>query len=821
MKVKKQLVALLLALLIVATMFAGCKQEVGTESSAPVETATATPEPVRSTTPLVVGFDPFSEKFSPFFADTAMDQDVINVTFTSLLTTDRTGGIVYNAIAGETIPYNGVDYTYTGIADLSVNYDETANETVYKWTLRDDVKFSDGEIMNADDVIFSYYVFADPTYTGSVTIYSIPIVGLQNYRTQTSDEVYVKFNTMFDEIYAAGADHEWSSADAWTQDQQTAFWTIVTAEWKADIQAIVDYVMANYLGYAADYFPDFTEEQITSTPGLDVAFGMAMWGYGTEAEGTLTAASGATFDLAGGVYPTIEDYYTEANAAYAGDPAAYDAVEPADGTTVMDIARGIFISTEGPKDPSMGAGIPSIEGIKKLSDTEVEITVAGFDATAVYSMGIPVAPLHYYGDETKYDYENNQFGFDFSDLSGIQGKTQTPMGAGPYTFVKYENKVVYFEGNDNYYKGAPLTYYMQFKETAEADKVSGVGTGTIDISNPSFSNDAVEEIKGYNTNKETTGDVIETNTVDNLGYGYIGMNAATVNVGGVSDSEASKNLRRAFATMLAAYRALTVDSYYGERATVINYPISSTSWAAPQPADEGYRVAFSTAADGSDIYTSDMTSDQQLEAALKAAIDYFKAAGYTFDDASGKFTAAPDGAKLEYELIIPADGAGDHPSFMLVTEVSKALATIGINLIINDPTDSNVLWDKLDAGQQELWCAAWQATIDPDMYQIYYSNNVVGNPGSSESNHYHITDANLDQLMLDARTSDDQAYRKATYKACLDIIIDWAVEVPVYQRQNCILFSAERINLDTVTPDITTFWYWWNDIESIEMTAVS
>ena len=30
------------------------------------------------------------------------------------------------------------------------------------------------------------------------------------------------------------------------------------------------------------------------------------------------------------------------------------------------------------------------------------------------------------------------------------------------------------------------------------------------------------------------------------------------------------------------------------------------------------------------------------------------------------------------------------------------------------------------------------ATIDPDMYQIYYSGNIVGLPGSSESNHYHI-----------------------------------------------------------------------------------
>ena len=71
--------------------------------------------------------------------------------------------------------------------------------------------------------------------------------------------------------------------------------------------------------------------------------------------------------------------------------------------------------------------------------------------------------------------------------------------------------------------------------------------------------------------------------------------------------------------------------------------------------------------------------------------------------------------------------------------------------------------------------------------------------------------------MMDARSSDDQAFRKATYKACLDIIIDWAVEIPIYQRQNCYVFSAERVNMKTVTPDITTFWKWRQDIELMEM----
>ena len=268
--------------------------------------------------------------------------------------------------------------------------------------------------------------------------------------------------------------------------------------------------------------------------------------------------------------------------------------------------------------------------------------------------------------------------------------------------------------------------------------------------------------------------------------------------------------------MLAVYRDVAFDSYYGDAASVINYPISNTSWAAPQPSDEGYKVAFSVDAEGNDIYTSEMTQDDKYAAALEAAKGFLIAAGYTFDEASGKFTAAPEGAKLSYEVTIGASGTGDHPTFAVLTDAQAALATIGIDLKINDLSDTSILWDMLDAGEQELWCAAWQSTIDPDMYQVYYSGNIVG-LGGSDSNHYHVASEELDKLILDARKSDDQSYRKAIYKQALDFIVDAAVEIPCYQRQNCQIFSTQRIDTTTITPDITTFWGWRAEIEKLEM----
>ena len=62
---------------------------------------------------LVVAYDYFSEKFSPFFATTSYDQDAAGMTQVGLLASDREGNVLLNAKDGEVVPYNGTDYTYS------------------------------------------------------------------------------------------------------------------------------------------------------------------------------------------------------------------------------------------------------------------------------------------------------------------------------------------------------------------------------------------------------------------------------------------------------------------------------------------------------------------------------------------------------------------------------------------------------------------------------------------------------------------------------------------------------------------------------------
>ncbi len=832
----KKILALLLVVVMVAALFVGCNPaenptdkpddttpatgEKPTDSQENPPESTEEPQPANDT-PLVVAYSPFSQKFSPFYADTAYDQDVAGMVGLGLMTTDRMGGIIYNAIEGETVNYNGTDYTYTGAADLSVEYNKDADLTVYTAKIREDLKFWDGEPVTAKDILFTYYTLLDPAYVGSSSLSSYDIVGLQNWRTQTSDEVYQKYADMADAIYAAGRE-AYEANDNYSEDLFNAYWETMDESWKTGCEAIVNYVANNYGDDA--YMPYFNEnytwEQVSANEGLKMAFGMSLWGFGQfDEEGKFTNGINS-WDLET-EFPTIDDYYDATFAAYEGDPVAFYGAEfsdgKVDGTSVLDRANANFISTYGPQDPDMGGkGITSISGIKMLDDYTVEVTVKGYSAPAVYNiLGITITPMHYYGDPAKWDPDNGMYGFEFGNLDQVKSLTEVPRGAGPYIFESYKDKVVTFTANPNYYKGEPKIKTILFKETASAEVATAVSTADADAGEMTGSRTRFEEVAAINSNGEITGDVITTSKVDNLGYGYIGMNADTVNIGGEPASAESKALRKALATVLAVYRDVAYDSYYGEAASVIQYPISNTSWAAPQASDPGYKIAFSVDAEGNDIYTADMTADQKYEAAKAAALTWFEAAGYTVED--GKVTAAPEGGKTEFTVIIPADGQGDHPSYQVLTMARDTLESIGITLIINDPADSNELWNALDAGTQELWCAAWGSTIDPDMYQVYHGNNIIGKPNSTESNHYHIDDPELNELIMEARTSDDQSFRKATYKQCLDIIVDWAVEIPAYQRQNCIIFSTERINIDTLTPDITTFWGWMNDIEKLEM----
>ena len=757
MKNTKQVIALASAAALSVSVLAGCG---GAASSAVTSEAasTATAEASTSTGSdgtLVLSDTGFEGKFNPFFAASSADQHVIDLTFGALLGADRKGEMILNGIEGETREYNGTDYTYRGPADCVVT--ENADGTVdYDITMRDDITFSDGTPMTIDDVIFSLYVYLDPTYDGSATIYSTPIVGLEEYRNSMS--------TLSKLIAEAGEDN--TDYTNFTEEQQKAFWDAVNDGGVKFAQEIVDYMMDN--------------------GATDVTSAAAGWGFQLD--------DGAT----------AKDFFLAIGENYDWSFSAMEAESAGSALSDLIPADVYAYATTG---VSVGDAVNNVAGIVKTGDYSMTLTTSELSTTMIYQLQMPVAPLSYYGDKSLYDYDNNSFGFVKGDLSGVRAKTGAPMGSGMYTFNKYSDGVVYLDANPTYFDGAPKIAHVNMKETQEADKVTGVQAGTIDIADPSYSLEVADQIADINGAEGNDGPVITTRLKDFRGYGYIALSAKNVNVGGDPASEASKDLRKAIMTVIAAYRDEGIDSYYGDTATVINYPISNTSWAAPSVTDDGYQIAYSTDVDGNEIYTSDMKSEDKYAAALQAALGYFEAAGYTVEN--GQITAAPAGAKMEYQVNIGADGNGDHPSFQTLTNAAAALKTIGFTLTVNDMANASDLFASYQSGAAEGWVAAWQSTNDPDMYQLYHSKG--------STNYYAINDADLDELIMAARQTTDQEARKAMYKEAMEIILDWGVELPVYQRSEATIFSTERVNIDTIAKDQTPYWTYKSELNNLEL----
>lgn len=765
MKNTKQVLALAMAVAMAAGLLAGCGSS-ASSSAESVASSEATSEAAATDTgssdgTLVLADTGFEGKFSPFFAASSADQHVIDLTNIALLGADRKGEMILKGIEGETREYNGTDYTYYGPADCEVT--ENADGTVtYAINMRDDLVFSDGTPITIDDVIFNLYVYMDPTYDGSATLYSMPIAGLDDYRNSMT--------TLSKLIAEAGEDNTDNSL--FTAEQQKAFWDAVNEGGAAFAQEIVDYCVS--AGYAAD--------------SNDVATAASAWGF----DGLAADATAKDFFLA------IAENYDWNFASMEAETA---------GSALSDLipADVYAYSTTG---VATGADVDTVSGIVKTGDYSMTITTTELSNSMIYQLQLPIASLDYYGDRSLYDYDNHSYGFKKGDLSKVRSVTSAPMGAGVYTFNKYSDGVIYLDANPNYYEGEALIKHVNMKETQEADKITGVQAGTIDISDPSYSLEAANQIATINGgDSDLDGSVITTRLKDFRGYGYIALSAENVKVGNDPASEESKDLRKAIMTVIAAYRDEGINSYYGDTATIINYPMSNTSWAAPSVTDDGYKIAYSTDVDGNEIYTSDMSGDTKYAAALQAALGYFEAAGYTVEN--GQVTAAPAGAKMEYTVNIGASGNGDHPSFQVLTNAAAALKTIGFTLTVNDLANASDLYSSYQSGVAEGWVAAWQSTNDPDMYQLYDSNG--------STNYYKINDSDLDELIEAARQTTDQDARKAMYKEAMEIILDWGVELPVYQRSEATIFSSERVDTTTIPNDMTPYWTYQSEINKIAL----
>ena len=114
--------------------------------------------------------------FNPFFSTSANDGTIVAMTQIGMLGSklDENGQVV--VAYGENEATATLDFEQS---ELNEN-----NETVYTFVLKNGIKYSDGHPLTIEDVLFNIYVYLDPVYTGSATMYSTDIKGLAAYRNQ-------------------------------------------------------------------------------------------------------------------------------------------------------------------------------------------------------------------------------------------------------------------------------------------------------------------------------------------------------------------------------------------------------------------------------------------------------------------------------------------------------------------------------------------------------------------------------------------------------------------------------------------------------------
>ncbi|MDE6357102.1 MAG: ABC transporter substrate-binding protein [Eubacteriales bacterium] len=669
MKFKKMTALALASVMAMSLVACGGNQETPTGEVAESESSNSQYDTI------VIGNGEMNGVFNPFFYTTAFD----NYAFSPVFDT-----VVIRNDNNELEPH-------LGEISLEEIKDEAGETKQVKYTikLKEGVKFSDGEDVTIDDLLFTYYVMADPSYDGMSTFRTLNIVGINEYYYDSPD-----YATKMEEFKETAAN-------------------ISDEEVNKYIEAMVD-----------NDIKENTAAAVNESLGL-------------------------------GIDPNVADLDAQVRAKYIEISKADESNKKAAAEELFNSLKKGYIND----NLADGIQVTEISGIERVDDYTCTVLVDGVNIIGDRLLAEQtVMPQHYYGvadDGTE---------FQKGDMTIPKSRNSAPMGTGAYIFKKYENNLVELEANPNYFKGAPKTPYLKLQVVSDNNKVDVVLNQEMDITDPSAQKETMAKL-------EENG--VEYNLTDNNGYGYIGINAERV-----SDINVRKGL------MHLMNRKPAIDSYYGELAQVLERPMTSTLAEYPQDAVEyyGYDKA--------------------------KALEYFEKAGYT-KDANGKLVDST-GKQLKIEV-----GVGDlssHPSAGILSQMKTDMDEMGAELIISD-LQGNVLFDRVKTGDLDMFVMAWSNSNHADLKQIFHSESADG----SGSNHFKLRSPELDALLEEVSTTLDLEKRKELVAKELDLIMENAVVMPVYQRKNLTIFNGETLNMDTVYRSNSPYHTFREEMYLIEM----
>lgn len=806
-------------------------------------------------TPLLLSTQELDGVFNPFYSSSAADSGIISMTQISMLGNDVEGKVAY-----------GEDEAVV-VLDYETRYDQNEDTTTYYFVLKNNVKFSDGSALTIKDVLFNLYVYLDPVYTGSSTIYSTDIVGLQEYRTQQADEEeQERFMEQFQIEATTRIESLVTAAEEIFDDNKNETFTIdefrnllseyvdddVNANLINDYNKVcelfkeeleTDYKNASGEAYKDVSFKDNNGATYKDLLTTDVEMFLYNEGYlswnknDARLESSLTnnvkelknwskeQAINVIYNdkLPGSLEEVVLYWNTSVELNDYLVNAALEQYNKENERVYKNISGIKFINqNEEVTVNNKTYAVPQYDDNgNMINDTNevLSITINKVDPKAIWNFAFTVAPMYYYSDEAHiaaFDFESN-FGVEYASESFMTNviknpdKIGVPVGAGPYiacdsshstTNVKSgdfrSNNVLYFTRNENYLMGVPSIKYIHYQVVASSGLLNAIYNDEIHFVQPNAKPETIEELK---TKKD---DGIQYKTISTSGYGYIGVNAAKV---------PSLKVRQAIMHSIDTQETV---SYYGTAAIAIHRSISYNSWAYPKGCTPYYPYIGGAIPEDLSVVNpdyADFVKEKGKKAGEKFTLEEQKEFLTSLVEDAG-YVVGGDGvyvkgdSKLKYTFTI-AGSDQDHPAFNAFLHASELLNQINFEITVS--TDAQAL-SKLASGGLAVWAAAWTSPVDPDMYQVYHMDSkasstknwgydkITLNTGGKYDEEYELL-VKLSDLIDQGRETTDQNARAKIYSKALDMVMQLAIELPTYQRDDLFAYNIKVIDESSLPGD--------------------
>lgn len=794
------------------------------------------------------------QKFNPLFYTSQNDGVIAGLTQASMLTIDSDGVLAY----GEDYPTVTLDYKETYYNDNVVlgtsdgkgevtGASNNATHTTYEFLIKNGVKFSDGVDLTVMDVLFNLYVYLDPVYSGSSTIYSTKIQGMQAYRTQdpyADENASVSMLEYYPEAQQRVTDLvNWAERNyALTEqgekdlakvkelykEELTTDWNSIETGWVESYKEYrfteawqVFYYIEGIVKNQTEYNDMGVEVNMKDSEGkylttLDPDKGIA--GADIEHQALIDEMAQVTSADKVAEYMAANEGVTEENAklalqkeyvinyVYEANTAKnripYVLTYCSTASTAMDY----FMMDAMSKKFSGDLAVPNISGISVSYSKEfngqtydenhdiLKITVVGVDPKAKWNFGFAVAPMHYYSEKSYADAAMK----DYADGKVYDG-TATNFGV-KYRDIGWFDEHLADEAKNalpvgagpykccsNKYSSENVTganFFYNYQAFFERnEQFTTFGSGVDNA-----------QIK-YVTYKVTRDDkIVEALKTKEIDYGEptsTSDNQRDLNTGTLKQKD-----YLAGGYGYVGINPKAVPDIEVRKAIMHAFDTSSIMEYYGESLVNLINRPMSTTSwaypEDSERYYERKTDPEFIKNLVASS------GNWTYNESDKLFHNNSDNSPLKLTFTIAGESV-DHPSYNMFIDAQTFLKQCGFDISVE--TDIQAL-KKLTTGDLAVWAAAWSSSIDPDPYQIYsinsnatstknwYKDGILRSGDSGEFATEYAIAQELSKKIDAGRQTLNQSDRTAIYKDCLDLIMDMAVEFPTYQRRNLCVYNS-------------------------------